>query len=303
MPWNCLRASGLNETILQGARVHVMKQVSQNYKTGKIAIEEVSVPTLKSGGLLVRMHYSVISAGTEGMKVREGNLSYLGKARARPDKVKQVLDTVQQLGLLATYRKVMNKLDTLTPLGYAGSGEIVALGADTAGLSHRATRRLRWRRLLQSRRARLRSEKPGGARSGRRADEARCVRDDWQHRSARFSAGADAVGRDDLRHRPGADWQLSCTDSACGRCPRDRRGSSSSRDVSWRERSARRRHSRRPIPHYLQRSLTSREASEPIASSSRRVATATCDRAGSADSARPRPRGGHRQDQARLAVE
>ena len=31
------------------------------------------------------MHYSVISAGTEGMKVREGNLSYLGKARARPD--------------------------------------------------------------------------------------------------------------------------------------------------------------------------------------------------------------------------
>ena len=110
-----------------------MKQVSQNYKTGKIAIEEVSVPTLKSGGLLVRMHYSVISAGTEGMKVKEGNLSYLGKARARPDKVKQVLDTVQQQGLLATYRKVMNKLDTLTPLGYAGSGEIVALGADTEG--------------------------------------------------------------------------------------------------------------------------------------------------------------------------
>jgi predicted dehydrogenase/threonine dehydrogenase-like Zn-dependent dehydrogenase len=110
-----------------------MKQVSQNYKTGKIALEEVSVPTLKSGGLLVRMHYSVISAGTEGMKVKEGNLSYLGKARARPDKVKQVLDTVQQQGLLATYRKVMNKLDTLTPLGYAGSGAVVALGPDTEG--------------------------------------------------------------------------------------------------------------------------------------------------------------------------
>ena len=108
-----------------------MKQVSQNYKTGKIVLEEVSAPTLKPGGLLVRMHYSVISAGTEGMKVREGNLSYLGKARARPDKVKQVLATVQQQGIVATYRKVMNKLDTLTPLGYAGSGEIVALGPDT----------------------------------------------------------------------------------------------------------------------------------------------------------------------------
>jgi NADPH:quinone reductase-like Zn-dependent oxidoreductase len=108
-----------------------MKQVSQNYKTGKIVLEEVSAPTLKPGGMLVRMHYSVISAGTEGMKVREGNLSYLGKARARPDKVKQVLATVQQQGIVATYRKVMNKLDTLTPLGYAGSGEIVALGPDT----------------------------------------------------------------------------------------------------------------------------------------------------------------------------
>ena len=36
-----------------------MKQVSQNYKTGKIALEEVSVPTLKSGGLLVRMHHEL----------------------------------------------------------------------------------------------------------------------------------------------------------------------------------------------------------------------------------------------------
>jgi predicted dehydrogenase/threonine dehydrogenase-like Zn-dependent dehydrogenase len=116
-----------------GAKGHRMKQVSQNYKTGKIVLEEVSVPSLKSGGLLVRMHYSVISAGTEGMKVQEGNLSYLGKARARPDQVKQVLDTVQQQGIVAAYRKVMNKLDTLTPLGYSGSGEIVAVGPDTEG--------------------------------------------------------------------------------------------------------------------------------------------------------------------------
>lgn len=110
-----------------------MRQISQNYKTGRIALEEVPFPALKPGGLLVRMHYSVISAGTEGMKVREGKMSYLGKARARPDKVKQVLDTVRQQGLVATYQKVMNKLDSLTPLGYAGSGEIVALGFDTDG--------------------------------------------------------------------------------------------------------------------------------------------------------------------------
>jgi predicted dehydrogenase/threonine dehydrogenase-like Zn-dependent dehydrogenase len=105
-----------------------MKQVSQNYKTGQIRVEDVEEPALKSGGVLVRTHFSVISSGTEGMKVREGKLSYLGKARARPDQVKKVLNTVRQQGLVATYEKVMNKLDSLTPLGYSLAGEVVAVG-------------------------------------------------------------------------------------------------------------------------------------------------------------------------------
>ncbi len=107
-----------------------MKQISQNYKSGKIKIEDVSQPSLKSGGLLVRTTYSVISLGTEGMKAREGKLSYLGKAKARPDQVKKVLKSVQQQGLWATYQKVMNKLDSLTPLGYSTSGIVEAVGKD-----------------------------------------------------------------------------------------------------------------------------------------------------------------------------
>lgn len=105
-----------------------MKQISQNYKTGAIRLESVQAPAVRAGGVLVRSHYSVVSAGTEGMKVKEGKLSYLGKARARPDQVKKVLDTLRQQGLAATYQKVMNKLDKLTPLGYALSGEVIAVG-------------------------------------------------------------------------------------------------------------------------------------------------------------------------------
>jgi len=105
-----------------------MKQITQNYKSGQINLEEVEQPALKRGGVLVKTHFSVISAGTEGMKVREGKMSYLGKARARPDQVKKVLDTVRQQGLAATYQKVMNKLDSLTPLGYSLSGEVIAVG-------------------------------------------------------------------------------------------------------------------------------------------------------------------------------
>jgi len=71
-----------------------MKQVSQNYKSGSIRLEEVCSPALKPGGVLIQTQYSVISAGTEGMKVKEGKLSYVGKARARPDQVKKVVQSI-----------------------------------------------------------------------------------------------------------------------------------------------------------------------------------------------------------------
>lgn len=105
-----------------------MKQIALNYKSGKIRLAEVDPPALKNGGVLVRTHYSVVSTGTEGMKVREGRMSYLGKARARPDHVKRVLQSIQQQGLVLTYRRVLNKLDSMTPLGYSLAGVVVAVG-------------------------------------------------------------------------------------------------------------------------------------------------------------------------------
>jgi predicted dehydrogenase/threonine dehydrogenase-like Zn-dependent dehydrogenase len=107
-----------------------MRQISQNYKTGAIKLEDLPPPNLRPGGVLVRSAFSVVSVGTEAMKVREGRMSLLAKARARPDQVKQVLASVQQQGLAATYRKVTNKLDSLTPLGYSTSGIVEAVGAE-----------------------------------------------------------------------------------------------------------------------------------------------------------------------------
>ncbi|HXY39553.1 MAG TPA: zinc-binding alcohol dehydrogenase, partial [Vicinamibacteria bacterium] len=107
-----------------------MRQVTQNYKSGRIRVDEVEQPACPRGGVLVRTAYSVISAGTEGMKVREGKLSLLGKARARPDQVKKVLRTLRQQGPLATFEKVMNRLDSLTPLGYSLAGVVEEVGAE-----------------------------------------------------------------------------------------------------------------------------------------------------------------------------
>jgi predicted dehydrogenase/threonine dehydrogenase-like Zn-dependent dehydrogenase len=106
-----------------------MKQVAQNYKSGELTVLEVPAPACKPGGVLVRSLYSLISTGTEMMKVSEARLSLLGKARARPDQVRKLVDAVAQQGALATYQKAMNKLDSYTPLGYSLCGVVVEVGA------------------------------------------------------------------------------------------------------------------------------------------------------------------------------
>jgi predicted dehydrogenase len=52
----------------------------------------------------------------------------VGMARARPDQVRKVLDQVQQQGVVSTYKKVMNKLDSYTPLGYSLCGVVTEVG-------------------------------------------------------------------------------------------------------------------------------------------------------------------------------
>ena len=106
-----------------------MKQVAQNYKSGDLTVLDVPVPACQPGGVLVRTLYSLISTGTEMMKVSEARMSLIGKARARPDQVRKLLDSVAQQGPLATYQKAMNRLDSYTPLGYSLCGVVVEVGA------------------------------------------------------------------------------------------------------------------------------------------------------------------------------
>lgn len=105
-----------------------MKQVMQNYKTGQLQVEEVPIPALKPGGVLVINAYSLISVGTEKTKVSLAQKSILGKAKARPDQVKLVLNNIKQEGLISTFKKAVNKLDTPISLGYSSSGVVLSVG-------------------------------------------------------------------------------------------------------------------------------------------------------------------------------
>ena len=105
-----------------------MKQIAQNYKSGELTVLDVPAPACRPGGVLVRSLFSLISTGTEMMKLTEAKMSMVGKARARPDQVRKVIDSVAQQGAITTYKKVMNRLDSYTPLGYSLCGVVVEVG-------------------------------------------------------------------------------------------------------------------------------------------------------------------------------
>jgi len=111
-----------------------MKQVTQQLKSGEIAVNEVPVPSLNDSWVLVRTHASVISAGTEKSKIDLGNKNLLQKARARPDLVKQVLTKLQKEGFKKTFQTVNSRLESLSPLGYSCAGEVIAVGGLVSGI-------------------------------------------------------------------------------------------------------------------------------------------------------------------------
>lgn len=105
-----------------------MKQLSQNLRTGKLSIDDVPAPYPQAGEVLVANAYSLISAGTERTKIETGRKSLVGKALSRPDQVRQVLQSFNQIGLKSTYEKVATRLNSRSPLGYSSAGTVIDVG-------------------------------------------------------------------------------------------------------------------------------------------------------------------------------
>ncbi|HEY3475610.1 MAG TPA: zinc-binding alcohol dehydrogenase, partial [Anaerolineales bacterium] len=110
-----------------------MKQLLQNIKTGKSTVEDVPVPTPREGQALVKVEASLVSAGTERMVVEFAEKSLLGKARSRPDLVRQVIDKARREGLVNTAQAAFNRLDQPMALGYSSAGRIISLGRGMQG--------------------------------------------------------------------------------------------------------------------------------------------------------------------------
>lgn len=105
-----------------------MKQIIQDLKSGATILEEVPVPQVKAGYVLIQTTRSLVSLGTERMLVEFGKANLVDKARQQPDRVKQVLDKIKTDGLQPTLEAVFNKLGQPLPLGYCNVGHVVAVG-------------------------------------------------------------------------------------------------------------------------------------------------------------------------------
>lgn len=112
-----------------------MKQVEQNYRSGKLRVADVPAPRASRGGLLVATQVSLISSGTEKQLMDLAKASLAGKAMARPDLVRQVLRATKRDGLKATAEKVFAKLDQPIPLGYSLAGRVLEVGRDVPGFA------------------------------------------------------------------------------------------------------------------------------------------------------------------------
>jgi polar amino acid transport system substrate-binding protein len=107
-----------------------MNQLTQQLKSGDMEVLEVAFPIMGSNQLLVKNHFSIISAGTEGKNVSDARKGYIAKAKSRQKEVKMVIESIKSEGLKKTYDVVMSKLEAPSPLGYSCAGEVIAVGSE-----------------------------------------------------------------------------------------------------------------------------------------------------------------------------
>jgi predicted dehydrogenase/threonine dehydrogenase-like Zn-dependent dehydrogenase len=110
-----------------------MKQVIQNFRSGELKVDEVPETICRNGGILVSNAASLISAGTEKMVIDLAQKSLVGKARERPDLVRQVINKLRRDGLASTIQTVKARLETPLALGYSCAGTVREVGPGAEG--------------------------------------------------------------------------------------------------------------------------------------------------------------------------
>ena len=121
--------------VIPTKRSPALKQLVGSHKTGEIEVLEIPDPQPRRGSVLVRNRASLVSAGTERAMMEFAKKGVLGKARARPDLVRKVLDKVSRDGVVAATRAAFARLDEPFAPGYSCAGVVIDAGDGSSGLA------------------------------------------------------------------------------------------------------------------------------------------------------------------------
>lgn len=97
-------------------------------KKGKVIGEDVPLPSVSEGSILIKVMYSCISTGTEVSIVHASEKSLIKKAFEQPAKVKRALKMIETEGISRAIEKIKAKLEGGSVIGYSLSGVILAIG-------------------------------------------------------------------------------------------------------------------------------------------------------------------------------
>lgn len=105
-------------------------------KKGKVQTDLVSAPLISSRNVLIRVHYSFISSGTEGATIAASGKGLLAKYVSHvAQNTQKMVDAVKEHGITGTMALLKEKNNKLMPLGYSCSGQVIAVGADVEKFS------------------------------------------------------------------------------------------------------------------------------------------------------------------------
>lgn len=111
-----------------------MQVLTQSVRNGQIHLRDAPWPAITPTEVLVDTRASLISSGTERHLRELASSSLIGKARERPDLVRQVLDRLRRDGVRETWKAVSQRLDEEMPLGYSAAGVVLEVGEAVSGI-------------------------------------------------------------------------------------------------------------------------------------------------------------------------
>jgi predicted dehydrogenase/threonine dehydrogenase-like Zn-dependent dehydrogenase len=96
---------------------------------GRVNALSVPKPQINKDRILVKVHYSFISTGTECATLSESKKSVLQKSlHNTKEKINKVVGAIKENGLTATLALIKSSLNKTIELGYSCSGEVIAVG-------------------------------------------------------------------------------------------------------------------------------------------------------------------------------